>query len=54
MQIKAVRSRPPSNTAFQPTPLRGPKIAGILQSGFVPTAIPISMAARLNAGRSAA
>jgi len=42
------------NTAFQPTPLRGPKIVDILQSGFVLTLVPIYRAARLNADRSAA
>jgi hypothetical protein len=42
------------NTAFQPTPLRGPKIGAILKAGFVLTLVPISTAARLNAGRSAA
>jgi hypothetical protein len=30
-----------SNNAFQPTPLRGPKIVDILQSGFVLTLVPI-------------
>jgi hypothetical protein len=44
----------PPNTAFQPTPLRGPKIGGILQSCFMLTLVPIYTAARLNAGRSAA
>jgi len=29
------------NNAFQPTPLRGPKIVGILESGFLLTLIPI-------------
>jgi hypothetical protein len=29
------------NNAFQPTPLRGPKIAGILESDFVLTPVPI-------------
>jgi hypothetical protein len=29
------------NKPIQPTPLCGPKIVGILQSGFVLTAIPI-------------
>jgi hypothetical protein len=43
----------PSNIAFQPTPLRGPKIAGILQARFVLSLGPIYTAARLNAGRSA-
>jgi hypothetical protein len=32
-------SRP--NNAFQPTPLRGPKIGGILKRGFVLTLVPI-------------
>jgi len=40
----------PSNNALQPTPLRGPKIAGILKAGFVLTLVPINMAAQLNAG----
>jgi hypothetical protein len=39
------------NIAFQPTPLRGPKISGILEAGFVLTLVPIYRAARLNAGR---
>jgi hypothetical protein len=31
---------PPPNTAFQPTPLRGPKIGGILQADVVLTRVP--------------
>jgi hypothetical protein len=30
-----------ANTPIQPTPLRGPKIVGILQSAFVLTDVPI-------------
>jgi hypothetical protein len=37
---KAYRE-PPSNTAFQPTPLRGPEIGGILKAGYVLTLVPI-------------
>jgi hypothetical protein len=29
------------NTPIQPTPLRGPEIVGVLQSGFVQMAVPI-------------
>jgi hypothetical protein len=29
-----------SNTAFQPTPLRGPKIGGILETDFTLTLVP--------------
>jgi hypothetical protein len=39
------------NNALHPTPLRGPKIAGVLQSQFVLIAVPIYAAARLNASR---
>jgi hypothetical protein len=35
------------NKPIQPTPLRGPKIVGILNASFVPTAFLIYMAARL-------
>jgi hypothetical protein len=42
------------NNALRPTPVRGPEIAGNLQSRFVFTAVPIYAAARLNAGRWAA
>jgi hypothetical protein len=30
----------PPNPPFQPTPLRGPKIVGILEADFVLTAMP--------------
>ena len=32
----------PPNTAFQPTPLRGPKIGGILKGNFMLTLVPIN------------
>jgi hypothetical protein len=32
---------------MHPTPLCGPEIVGILESGFMPTLIPIDMAARV-------
>jgi hypothetical protein len=32
---------------MQPTPLRGTKIGGILETDFVPTPVPIYRAARL-------
>jgi hypothetical protein len=32
---------PQPNTAFQSTPLRGPKIGAILKAGFVLTSVPI-------------
>ncbi len=35
------------NTRLHPTPLRGPKIGSILQSGFVPTDVPTYVAARV-------
>jgi hypothetical protein len=37
----------PSNKGIQPTPLCGPEIGGILESGYVLTLIPIYTAARL-------
>jgi hypothetical protein len=35
------------NKRLHPTPLRGPKIGGILQSRFVPTRVPTYTAARV-------
>jgi hypothetical protein len=35
------------NKPIQPTPLCGPEIVGILETEFVPTAVPIYAAARL-------
>jgi hypothetical protein len=51
----STRSRPSHapNIAFQPTPLRGRKIAGILHARFMLILVPIYTAARLNASRSA-
>jgi len=37
----------PPNKRFHPTPLRGLKIGGILQSRFVPKHVPTYMAARV-------
>jgi hypothetical protein len=38
---RSAEARSPSNNAFQPTPLRGPKIGGILQPDFVLILVPI-------------